>query len=154
MADACLTGAAEQQLWATIADGLPATALPDRAFVVDRLPRTPGGKIRYERLERIPWHSIRLLPEDPAASTTGETERLLLEICERILRKSTIRPTDRFLEMGMSSLQLVQLLHAIAEAFSIRLKLSQLYAVTSLRKCAELIDVEVESVASFLQELV
>lgn len=149
-----LAVAEEQQLWTGIVAGLPATALPDRAFVVKRLPRTAGGKIRYELLERIPWLSIRTRDSERAAGAASETERSLIEICERILRKSGVRTSDRFLEMGMTSLQLVQLLHAIAETFSIRLKLSQLYSATSLRKCAELIDAEVDSVASLLQELV
>ena len=154
VAVARLTNMAEQQLWTDIVAGLPATALPDRAFVVDRLPRTPGGKIRYERLERIPWRAVRMQPEDSVAPPASDTERLLIEICERILRKPGVRADARFLEMGMSSLQLVQLLHAIAATFSIRLKLSRLYSVTSLRACAELIDAEVDAVASLLQELV
>jgi len=153
MACTRLAAAEEQQLWADIVAGLPAVALPDRVFVVDRLPRTPGGKIRYEQLQRMPWHDLLVTHEQSTQAAQSETERTLIEICGRILRKSAVRADARFLEMGMTSLQLVQLLHAIAETFSIRLKLSQLYAVTSLRKCAELIDLEVDAVASVLQEL-
>jgi acyl carrier protein len=80
--------------------------------------------------------------------------RALIEICERILGRVGVKPSERFLELGMSSLQLIQVVHAVAEAFSIRLKLSQLYAAASLRQCAELIGAEVENVTSFLKELV
>jgi amino acid adenylation domain-containing protein len=143
----------EQQLWANIVAGLPATSLPDRVFVVDQLPLTSAGKIRYASLERIDWLALRLERDETSDAEASETERTLIEICERILRKSGLRYSDRFLEMGMTSLQLVQVLHAVAETFSVRLKLSQLYSATSLRKFAAQIDAEIEFVAAELQKL-
>ncbi|MGA8499286.1 MAG: condensation domain-containing protein [Xanthobacteraceae bacterium] len=151
---AALPETVEQELWAAVVSGLPAAALPDRMFVLDRLPRTSGGKINYGLLERVSWHAVRTRLDQHDGSAASPTEQALIEICERVLRREGVNPSERFLELGMSSLQLVQVVHAVAEAFSIRLKLSQLYAAVSLRQCAELIDAEVEAVASLLEELV
>jgi len=150
---AALSETLEQELWTSVASALPAAFLPDRIFVLDRLARSSGGKINYGLLERLPWHAVRLRRDECASSAANPTEQALIEICERILGRAGVKPSERFLELGMSSLQLVQVVHAVAEAFSIRLKLSQLYAAASLRQCAELIDAEVEDVTSFLKEL-
>lgn len=142
-----LTLEQEQGLWSEIVGRLPVTALPDTVFVVDRLPRTPSGKIRRALLEAIPWSAIRAQRDERFAAPATSTEQALIDICERILRSSGVRPTDRFLAIGMGSMQLVQVLHAVAETFNVRLKLSQLYSATSLRKCAQLIDAEIATLA-------
>jgi acyl-coenzyme A synthetase/AMP-(fatty) acid ligase/acyl carrier protein len=128
----------DRKLWATIGAALAAAALPDRLFVVNRLPRTSAGKVRYSVLTAARWPDIQAHAATQA--TISPTEQTLIAICERILKKSGVQPADRFLQIGMTSLHLVHVVHGVAEEFGIRLKLSQLYASTSLRHCAQLID--------------
>ena len=143
----------ERQLWAEVVAALPVNLLPDRLVVLDRLPRTSGGKVNYGLLAQLSCRAANEYRDVHEAAAASPTEQALIAICERVLHRSGVKSGERFLELGMSSLQLVQVMHAVAETFSIRLKLSQLYGAASLRQCAELIDTEVEAVAALLEEL-
>ena len=94
---AALSETLEQELWTSVASALPAAFLPDRIFVLDRLARSSGGKINYGLLERLPWHAVRLRRDECASSAANPTEQALIEICERILGRAGVKPSERFL---------------------------------------------------------
>jgi aryl carrier-like protein len=68
------------------------------------------------------------------------TEAVLIDFC-RSIAGGDIVADDKFTQIGMNSLQMVQLAHQIAARFRIRLTMPTLYRAVSIARCAALIDV-------------
>ncbi|RKH37851.1 myxochelin non-ribosomal peptide synthetase MxcG [Corallococcus sicarius] len=91
---------------------LPAPMVPGAFAYVDRLPRTPTGKIDRNVLKNA-------LPPDEAAAlsaTATPLERTVLEVWEQVLGRAASSLQDDFFELGGQSLQSIQVANRLGIA--------------------------------------
>ncbi len=108
---------------------LPEYMIPTSLLVVKELPRTPGGK-----LER---------PVEISTPLT-ETEKLLAEICGRLLDIEHVNLNQTFFQIGGHSLLATQLMAMIRKTFQVEVPLRTLFEHPVLRDLARQIDERME----------
>jgi len=116
---------------------------------VNQLPKTTSGKVqRYLLAQRYQagefaavsqaLEALRLAVEGTAATGAGQIQPVLLEICRRVISQRTIGLTDNFFDLGISSLDLVQIHEQIDAAYPDLLALSDLLehpTISALADC-------------------
>jgi aspartate racemase len=106
--------------------------VPSNWVVVDRLPRTPSGKIDRRALPTI----------QASASTTREhrvltpLENQLLVIWEQVLGRDNVSVTDNFFELGGTSLTAVRLFSQLRKVFGRDLPLATLFQAPTVEQLA------------------
>lgn len=114
---------------------LPPYMIPSAWIRMDAFPLLPSGKIDRKAL---PDAAMSEASEKTAPST--ETEQLLCRLWKEVLPLADPGIDDVFFELGGHSLNIVQLIGAVEEQFSVRLSLHQLYEQDTIRKQAVLIE--------------
>ncbi len=115
-------------------DRLPSYMIPSAFVLLDRLPRTPSGKI-----------DRRALPESSAAEISDgaapidEIEARLSDIWCYVLGLSSIGVNDDYFELGGHSLLAVRLFAEINPAFNTKLPLGTLFRAPTVRSMAGII---------------
>jgi amino acid adenylation domain-containing protein len=125
----------EEDLGAFLAQRLPTSMLPGRIVLLEAIPLTTRGKVDRERL--------------PAPCPEGETasrvpprtpkERVLAIIWSRVLGTDEIGAFDDFFALGGTSLQMMQVISRVREAFDVDLPPSLFYRTPTLAAIAEFI---------------
>ncbi|MBZ9845110.1 non-ribosomal peptide synthetase [Mesorhizobium sp. CA5] len=113
---------------------LPEYMLPQRIVILQRLPRTPNGKIdRGALLTREPQPSVRSnavahpsIRVDPHGVAPTDVETILVEIWKRVLRLDEIGLHDNFFDLGGNSILSINIVVEAGKAGLI-LDLRQLY---------------------------
>lgn len=127
---AWVVGAVEAAaLRASLMATLPAAAVPSRVVVLDALPRLINGKVDRSAL-RLP--DVR---SSEAVSPRGPVESTIAAVLEEVLRCS-VGATDDLFELGISSLQAVQALWRLNEAFGAELPIDLLYHARTVEALA------------------
>jgi acyl carrier protein len=119
-----------------LADRLPSYMVPSFFLRIEQLPVTTNGKMNKKLLPKpaLSEHSGTGRPAD-------DLERELSGICARILKidASRVNMNASFAQLGGSSIDAINLIARIEEIFNIRLKLMDLFRISSLRELATLI---------------
>ncbi|MFI7682338.1 amino acid adenylation domain-containing protein [Streptomyces griseoaurantiacus] len=100
-----------------LASALPAYMRPHHVYRVDALPHTGNGKVDGRALLRRtdpPWQNP--VGAAPAAEVTAR-QREVLELAERVLGTSGLRPADRWIPSGGDSLRALRLRFEIRRRF-------------------------------------
>jgi acyl-coenzyme A synthetase/AMP-(fatty) acid ligase/acyl carrier protein len=112
-AGADLNGTAIREAMAT---ALPNPMLPSAYVLLEKLPRTPMGRV--DRIALPPPGSERPVQSVPFAAPQNETQKRLCDIWKDILRLDEIGIRDNFFELGGDSLLVLNLSLAVEKAFS------------------------------------
>jgi amino acid adenylation domain-containing protein len=115
-----------------LSERLPDYMVPARFEILDKLPRTPQGKIDRKALP-APCHTTNYV----APRTSIETR--LVSYWQSTLGAERVGIRDDFFELGGNSLLAVRLLNIIEAEFGKRLPISTFYSATTVEALAELI---------------
>jgi amino acid adenylation domain-containing protein len=116
---------------------LPPYMVPSHFLKVERLPTSVNGKVDRLELSRREL----TLPDSPASSTgsANPIERELLGIWRKLLKRSSIEPTDNFFEIGGHSILAARMFAEIDERFKKVLPLSALFEAPTIELLAKII---------------
>ena len=120
-----------QALLAFLRRQLPKYMVPARAFVVERLPRSPTGKVDRAAVARIemaqPAIAARGVPPK------GELEEDMLKIWREVLNAPHLGVTDDFFEAGGHSLLVISLVLKIQRRLGIELGVERIFKAPTVR---------------------
>jgi amino acid adenylation domain-containing protein len=114
---------------------LPDYMIPACFVSLPRLPINPHGKVDRAALPEP--DGANLVPGDEPAPPRDASERLLVDIWEKVLERSGVGIRDSFFDLGGSSFLAVSLMSAIEVHFGERLPLSTLLAGATVEHLAE-----------------
>jgi amino acid adenylation domain-containing protein len=156
-------GAGAPELRRALEAALPAHMVPSAFIVVERLPRTPNGKLDRRALatER---EAPRAVAEQVAAATPFEQQ--LAEIWAQVLGVATVSVTDDFFDLGGHSLLAMRVVSRVRDAFKLDLSLQTFFRAPTVRALAQRLEIarapanepplvprgDVEPALSFAQE--
>jgi amino acid adenylation domain-containing protein len=113
------TAALRQSLTQT----LPAHMLPSAVLALDRMPRTPHGKLDRDALPAPDFAAS----QGVATGSRSPVEAMLCELWADVLALPQAGPHDHFFDLGGHSLLAVRLVSRIGRLFNIHLPLSTLF---------------------------
>jgi len=111
---------------------LPDYMMPARLLWVDRFPLTANGKLDRMALARLcrersgsPQEpGTTVAPSPKRRSSKGDALRSLTELWRDTLGVASVKPDDRFFDLGGDSLAAVELVYRVREAFGVSLPFS------------------------------
>jgi hypothetical protein len=113
---------------------LPAFMLPQEVVLLDRLPRTPNGKIDRAALPR----SERAAPRPTEGQRPrNELERTISSVFESLLGSSEMGVETNFFELGANSLLLVRASGQLEELLQRPVSLVDFFRFPSIRQLAQ-----------------
>jgi amino acid adenylation domain-containing protein len=117
---------------------LPDYMVPSDIVELERLPRTPNGKVDRNGLPEagLSRPTARLDYVPPKT----ETERVLTEIWSDVLRIDTIGIQDRFFDLGGDSLLAIRMFASIEQKFRKNVPIATLFGAGTIEKLAEILD--------------
>jgi amino acid adenylation domain-containing protein len=115
---------------------LPEYMVPAVITVLDRLPRTPNGKIDRRALPAAAPGRGR----GDAGRPLSDTERAVADVWSAVLDVTELGPHDNFFELGGHSLKATLAISRLRDAFGVELPLYALFEAPDLASVARLID--------------
>jgi len=108
---------------------LPAHMIPSRFVRVQELPKTPNGKMDRKALPRIRLDEAVSRPavESEQSAPRDGTERCVLGIFRKVLKRGDISPRDSFFESGGTSLTAFSVVQEIESQTGIELSVLRLF---------------------------
>ncbi|MBN7773931.1 non-ribosomal peptide synthetase [Clostridium aminobutyricum] len=91
---------------------LPSYAIPDPIYVIDEIPKTANKKIDRKMLEKM--------AEEREAEPVTEEGNEILDIISDVLNMKSIKNTDSFASLGVSSMELIGLANELDKKFGHR----------------------------------
>ncbi|NEN96896.1 MAG: NAD-dependent epimerase/dehydratase family protein, partial [Moorea sp. SIO3I7] len=116
---------------------LPEYMVPSGLMVLSQLPLTPNGKVDRKALP-APDFVSSLSTEYVAPQT--ETQKVLADIWAEVLGIEKVGIHDKFFELGGHSLLAIQVISRVRAAFSIELKLQDLFESPTVAGVAQAIE--------------
>jgi amino acid adenylation domain-containing protein len=127
----------EAQLRSYLTKRLPGAMVPSSLGVVERIPRTPNGKIDWTALEAVrPPGGSEAAYQEPRTAT----EAVVAGIWTELLGVARAGRADDFFQMGGHSLLAMRLSSRLGDAFGVTVALQVLFQNPVLRDLAEAID--------------
>ncbi|MDQ2189947.1 MULTISPECIES: non-ribosomal peptide synthetase [unclassified Vibrio] len=117
---------------------LPAYMCPTHIVKVAQFPLTPHGKIDVQALHH------HLNERQCYTQSSEDSADLILTIWRKLLGNPAIDLDDRYFECGGNSVLLLKLQRELNKQFSLNVKVSDLFAHTTVSEQAELIDSLIE----------
>jgi amino acid adenylation domain-containing protein len=124
---------------------LPEYMVPFAFVLLDKLPRTPNGKVNRNDLPAPDL--TRQESAESFVAPRNETERQLAKIWEKILSVQPIGIRDSFFDVGGHSLLAVSLFTEIEQTFKQKLPLSTLFQAPTIEELANIIKGEASLVS-------
>ncbi len=121
---------------------LPATMIPTRILAVDKLPRTPNGKVDRSRLGVLFQEMLTEINVDSHRALGGledELEIQLTNIWESVLQVRPVGIHDNYFDLGGHSLQAVHLFEQIRARFGKDMPLASLFQTPTVHQQAALL---------------
>jgi len=115
---------------------LPAHMIPMLFIKLEKIPKTPNGKI--DRLKLAEYKLPEQIEEQEENLTF--TESKLLKVWEKLLKKKNIKINENFFDLGGDSLSAVLLFIEIEKEFDRHIPISTLYNFPTIKSLAENID--------------
>ena len=124
-------GNASPDLAAWLRERLPAYMIPSRIALIEAMPLTANGKIDRAALARIDAQT----PEPAAPS--GEVETEIAGVVRAGCRVPIPATDSNFLDLGLTSIDMIRIVNAIEAAFGYRPAIETLYASPTIGWLAE-----------------
>jgi len=125
-------------LRAFLREKLPAHMVPTLYAHLERLPKTPNGKVNRQALPApLPSNALPEEPQEPAATAT---EAILLAICQDVVGRRVLGISENFFDVGGDSLSATRLAARVEKQFGVRLSMRTLFSARDLRALAVEID--------------
>jgi amino acid adenylation domain-containing protein len=118
---------------------LPDYMMPSAFVLLDKLPRTPNGKVDRRALP-VPDKARPELEETFVAPRTP-VEEVLVGIWAEVLGLDKVGVQDNFFELGGHSLLATQVISRVRDAFSVELSLYSLFEAPTISSLGEKIEV-------------
>lgn len=125
---------------------LPAYMMPSQIMVLNEMPLTPHGKIDRTALPE-PGRIVATMGNEFIGPRT-DTERALVTIWERVLRRSPVGIRDDFFSLGGHSLLALRLLGEVEQCFGCAFPLLTFFQHPTIEVLATLIESNIPGVAS------
>ena len=124
---------------------LPRFMVPGAFVLLDKLPRTAGGKLDFAALPVPDFGRARSTPTFVAPR--NEVEETLARIWKRVLHLDRVGVDDDFLCIGGDSLSATQVVVRVNHAFGIELSLRAIFDAPTIASLAALVDEHMPSAA-------
>jgi len=121
-------------LRSNLADDLPEYMIPTEFIMLDKLPKTPTGKIDYQNLPDVESVREKFKVNHVSPKTLLEVE--LVSIWEHVLEQKSIGVQDDFFEFGGNSLDALRTVAAIEEKLGRPLTLQTFIQARTIEKLA------------------
>ncbi len=128
----------QNQLRRFLKNELPDYMIPSAFVLLDKLPRTPNGKVERRALP-VPDQTRPELEETFVAPRTP-IEEVLVGIWAEVLGLDRVGVQDNFFELGGHSLLATQVISRVRDAFSVELSLYSLFEAPTITSLAERIE--------------
>ncbi len=129
----------DSQLKKELAQKLPPFMTPEDVIFLNEFPRTANGKI--DKLELSLREDLTGLIDRPMENESlNQTEAVLFDAWNIVLKHHHISRHDNFFEVGGNSLLLIQLHARLNEAFSGLLTITDYFTYPSIREMAQYLD--------------
>ena len=110
---------------------LPGYMVPGKFITLKEIPRTPNGKVDYQRLpDPMAEKSTDVIPP------RSQVERKLHDIWSALLQIDPIGINQNFFELGGNSLKLMTLISLIHKEFEVRVPLADIFNNSTIEKQA------------------
>jgi len=119
------------ELQSFLYERLASSKIPQRVHVIEELPRTQTGKVRISELRDHFSNCARNI-----VGPNGSLEAVIIEIWERLLRRTDIGVDENFFELGGDSLLATTMLLEVETITRQRISQSALRAVLTVRQLA------------------
>ncbi|REJ78556.1 MAG: non-ribosomal peptide synthetase [Acidobacteria bacterium] len=116
---------------------LPGYMLPSAIVEMERLPKTPNGKLDRNALPRPEARDSKV--QNGFRLPRNETERGLVSIWEDVLATSPIGITDNFFEIGGHSLAALRMFSKVEANFDKTIPLATLFEADTIEKLADVL---------------
>jgi thioesterase domain-containing protein/acyl carrier protein len=120
-----------------VGQSLPDYMVPSAVVALDSFPLTPNGKIDRKAL---PAPQRERSDEQPYVAARTPLESRLVEIWERVLELEPIGVTDRFFDLGVTSIVAATLFARIEHELGGRLPLGAIFQAPTIESLARLIE--------------
>ncbi|MGH8612555.1 MAG: AMP-binding protein, partial [Gammaproteobacteria bacterium] len=127
-----------EELRAFLKQSLPEYMVPSTFVFLERLPRTPNGKVDRNAL---PAPDFTSLPQARYVPPRTPTEERLAAIWAEVLKLERVGVEDDFFELGGHSLLATQILSRVRAAFGIELPMLVLFEATTVASLAKAVEV-------------
>uniref|UniRef100_UPI000A6F08CB condensation domain-containing protein n=1 Tax=Abyssisolibacter fermentans TaxID=1766203 RepID=UPI000A6F08CB len=128
---------------------LPEYMVPTTFIQLDRIPRTPNGKIDREALLKM---EVNVIPEEEYEGPRNETEEIMVGIWQEVLStKEKIGIKDSFFELGGHSLKAIILSAKIYKELKVELPLQEVFINPTIKEISEYINNAKKSCYSGIQ---
>ena len=118
----------------SLTESLPSYMVPLKLIRLDKMPKTPNGKIDRRQLTE---HAMNIpLGDGTIEQPANQREQVLLDIAKTILGIERIGVTDDLTQLGLSSLDAIKLA-ALADKKGIRLKVNDILNYKTIRYIVE-----------------
>jgi amino acid adenylation domain-containing protein len=121
-----------EQLREWLNSRLPDHMIPDRIVCLDAMPLLPSGKIDRQAVGKV----ASSLLETPSTATFGVTEERIARIWRHVLNVDSVGATQKFFEIGGTSLRVIQLIAEFKREFGQMLPLGDFFAHPTIRDLA------------------
>ena len=120
---------------------LPSSMKPSRLVVLERLPRTPNGKLDRRALNNLPLPSLgEDQAEEDDLTTTESTMKEIWVDCIPSATPTFVRKGTDFFSVGGNSMLLVTVQAQIKEKFGVTVPLFKLFQASTVRNMAAHVD--------------
>uniref|UniRef100_A0A486XMP8 Siderophore biosynthesis non-ribosomal peptide synthetase modules @ Bacillibactin synthetase component F n=1 Tax=Rheinheimera sp. BAL341 TaxID=1708203 RepID=A0A486XMP8_9GAMM len=126
----------EKEIREYLAAELPAFMLPSAIVVLEQIPLSPNGKVDRKKL---PVPNKYAVSQDDYVAPVNDTEKVLCEIWQSLLRMSKVGTTDNFFELGGHSLLAVRLISQISYQLNTDLTVKEVFRAQTIAEQSEII---------------
>ncbi len=121
-----------------LANNLPPYMVPAAWVLLDRLPRTPVGKLDRNALPAP--HTRALQVETPQDAPRTGVEQAIAETWEEVLQSGTVGLTDEFLDLGGDSLKASRLMARLEAKFQVKVPFLEFFNAATVQQQAALVE--------------
>ncbi|WP_108802861.1 non-ribosomal peptide synthetase [Aquimarina sp. Aq107] len=115
---------------------LPKYMVPSFLMVLDEFPMTLNGKIDRKSL---PEPNVSNISKNKFVAPKNDSERILVEIWEKVLKSENIGTEDNFFELGGNSLLVMRMLTHIRNEFKVEISIVEFFTTKNIQDLSGLI---------------
>jgi len=123
-----------------LASQLPSYLIPERVVMLQKMPRTPNGKIDLGELRRNGDRRLEKSILQNSGNVLSTAERALLGTFRKVLYSKDINADDELSEIGVNSLQAIELCLEIERVRGRRLPVQEITGNRSIRELSAYLD--------------